>query len=195
MLHHVERDQTLETSEPKPAIEDAIRWMQERVTMPAAPPRREPPAEHPGVVHTSGSGPGRGARGAAVPARQAAGHRPGGPESRRSGINGVTLLLAEAPVVVEGGRALVFVGQVSLEGTEGPLTCQMRCRLHRIGSGQEVTFTWAGEMMPVPGMPSGTISSTTVLIPSGAYRGIFFAEGLGRAARRAFCELPLLVVH
>ena len=26
------------------------------------------------------------------------------------------------------------------------MICQMRCRLHKIESGQEVTFTWGSEM-------------------------------------------------
>lgn len=197
VIHHIEADQTLETSGPKANVEDAVHWMQERVTAGLAPPPREAPVERSEVVH-SGSSPG--------PAVA-----PGGPTRRRGrlritameihkaghqGINTpVTALLADAPVAVEDGSALVFVGYVSLEGTEGPVTCQMHCRLHRIESGQEVTFTWGGQMTAAPGTQSATISSTPVSMPSGAYRGIVFAEDRGQATRRAFCELPILVIN
>ena len=46
----------------------------------------------------------------------------------------VTSLLAQAPVAIEDGSALIFVGHVSQDGAEGQLTCQMHCRLH--GSSQ-----------------------------------------------------------
>jgi len=99
-------------------------------------------AEHPEAVHPSPPGP------AAAP-----GERP----SRRGrlrittlevngagdyAINGaVTSLLAPAPVAIEHGSALIFVGHVSLDGAEGQLTCQMHSWLQRIESGQEVTLT------------------------------------------------------
>jgi hypothetical protein len=195
VAHHVEGGQTLDTSELKPTIDDAVLWMRERVPMPPAPTPKTPPAERPELVHPRASD-------HAVAPRE----RP----SRRGRLRITALevhkagqraidraprsLLAEAPVAIEDGSALVFVGHVSLEG-EGPVTCQMRCRLHRIESDQEVTFTWGGEMMAAPGMQGTAISSTPVSIRSGAYQGIVFAEDRGQAARRAFCQLPILVVR
>jgi hypothetical protein len=195
VVHHVEGGQTLETSEPTPTIDDAVRWMQERVIMPPAPLPGKPPSGHPEVVHPSAPGHAAARRDhlsrrgrLRITALQV--HR-----ARNHPINGAVMsLLAGAPVVIEDGSALVFVGHVSLEGAEGQPTCQMRCRLQRIDSGQEVTFAWGGEMVAAPGMQSATISSTPVSIPSGAYRGLVFAEDLGQDARRAFCELSLLVV-
>ena len=46
-------------------------------------------------------------------------------------------LLAQGPVAIEDGSAVIFVGHVSLDGAEGQLTCQMLCRLQRIESGQD----------------------------------------------------------
>ena len=50
-------------------------------------------------------------------------------------------LLAQGPVAIEDGSAVIFVGHVSLDGAEGQLTCQMHSWLQRIESGQEVTLT------------------------------------------------------
>ena len=78
-------------------------------------------------------------------------------------------LLAQGPVAIEDGSAVIFVGHVSLDGAEGQLTCQMLCRLQRIESGQEVTFTWGGEVMATPNTNGAAIPITPVSIPSGAY--------------------------
>jgi hypothetical protein len=195
VAHHVEGGQTLDTSEPKPTIDDAVLWMRERVPMPPAPTPKTPPAGRPGLVQPRASD-------HAVALRERPTRRGRlritALEVHKAGQRGIDRaarsLLAEAPVAIEDGSALVFVGHVSLEGEEGPVTCQMRCRLHRIESDQEVTFTWGGEMMAAPDMQGTAISSTPVSIRSGAYRGIVFAEDRGQAARRAFCELPILVV-
>jgi hypothetical protein len=44
-------------------------------------------------------------------------------------------------------------------------------------------------------MHGAALSSTPVSIPAGVYRGEFFAEDRRQGVRRAFCELPLLVVN
>jgi hypothetical protein len=44
VVHHIESDQTLETSAPTPATGDVFRWMQDRATVPAAPSADAPPA-------------------------------------------------------------------------------------------------------------------------------------------------------
>ena len=46
--------------------------------------------------------------------------------------------------------------------------------------------------MATPNTNSSAILSTSFSIPSGAYRGIVFAEDRSRGARRAFCEPPHL---
>ncbi len=105
----------------------------------------------------------------------------------------VQLLLTDG-VALDAGSALVFVGHVSLAGAEEPVTCTMRCRLQRIESDENVTFTWSGEIGPGAGMQAATIPSTSVTVPAGVYRGMFFAEDKQLASRRAFCEVPLLTV-
>jgi hypothetical protein len=162
IVHHVEADETLETSAPRPTIDDVVRWMQERMTVPVAPPSAEPPAEH------------------QQPARPA-----------RLGDLRITRL---DPVAVEGGGALVFVAHVSLEGAAEPATCHLRCRLQRIESDQELTFSWRGEIMAAPGPRSAAISSAPISVPAGIYRGICLASDRRPGGGRAFRELPLLVV-
>jgi hypothetical protein len=61
--------------------------------------------------------------------------------------------------------------------------------------GQEVTLTWAGEMMAVAGMETATNSSAPVSVPTGVCQGLVFAEDRGQATGRAFWELPLLAVN
>lgn len=195
VVHHVEADETLETSAPQSAIDDVVRWMQERVTMAAAPAGTKAPVERQEVARSS-----------APEQLPPSPRRP--PRRGRLRITGLevcqedhvingaaTPLLADTPVVIQARGALVFVGHVSLEGAEDPVTCRMRCRLHRIDSEQEITFTWPGETMVGPGMRTATMSSTPVSIPAGVYRGEFFAEDPHQGARRAFRELPLLVVN
>lgn len=176
VVHHIESDQTLETSAPTPAIADVFRWMQDRVTVPP-PERTAPPPE--------------------APAKRGR-LRITGLEVRTAGsqvINGPTAqLLATDGVALDAGSALVFAGQVSLVGAEEPVICEMRCQLQRIDSEENVTFAWSGEIRPGAGMQAATISSTPVTIPAGVYRGMFFAEDKRRNTRRAFCEVPLLVV-
>jgi hypothetical protein len=104
-------------------------------------------------------------------------------------------LLGSTPVAIEAGGALVFIGHVGLQGAEHPVTCQMRCRLHRTESQEEVAFTWSSEAMVTPGMPSMTISSSPVSVPTGVYRGQIFAEDLRHGVSRAFRELPLFIVN
>ena len=162
VVHHIESDQTLETSAPTPATADVFRWMQDRVTVPAAPPAEAPPAPE-------------------APTR-------GAPPARRGRLRITGLDVREA------GSALVFVGHVSLVGVEEPVTCTMRCQLQRIDSEENVTFTWSGEIRPGAGMEAAAISSTPVTIPAGVYRGIVFAADKRLASRRAFCEVPLLVI-
>jgi ribosomal protein S13 len=196
VVHHVEADETLETSPPKPTIDDVIRWMQERVPMPAVLPGTKLPTDREGVV--SSSTPDQLTAPSPRPPARRGGLRITGLEIHRADdrvVNGwATSLLGDEPVAIEGGSALVFVGHVSLEGAEEPVTCQMRCRLRRIESDQELSFAWSGEMMATPGMPSAAIPSAPVSIPHGMYRGIFFALDRRHRALRAFCELPLLVV-
>jgi hypothetical protein len=195
VVHHIETDETSETSAPQSAIDDVVRWMQERVTA-AVSAGTIVSAERRQVAHSSAS-------------EQLA--PPSSPPSARRGrleITGLEVrhaedhvidesaisLLTDDPVMIEAGGALVLVGHVSLEGTEGTVICQMRCRLHRIESEEEVAFTWCGEIKVAPGTRSATIPSTPVSLPVGVYRGEFFAEDRLRHARRAFCGLPLLVV-
>jgi ribosomal protein S13 len=205
VIHHIEADQTLETSAPKQTIDAVVRWMQERVSTAAASSATEAPVE-------------RGETGAPA-GREGAPHpsepeqpMPSAPErlARRcrlhitgleirhagsSAINGVaTSLLTGDPVSIEASGEVVFVGHVSVERAEDAVSCRMRCRLRRIDSGQDVSFTWGGEMTVTPGPHSASISSPPVSIPAGAYRGTLFAEDPNLGARRAFCDIPLLVV-
>jgi hypothetical protein len=178
VVHHIESDQTLETSAPTPAAADVFRWIRDRVNVPAAPPAEPPPAPE-------------------APAKRGR-LRITGLEVHRAGsqvIDGppVQLLLTDG-VALDAGSALVFVGHVSLAGAEEPVTCTMRCRLQRIESDENVTFTWSGEIWPGAGMRAATIPSTPVTVPAGVYRGMFFAEDKRLASRRALREVPLLVV-
>jgi hypothetical protein len=70
----------------------------------------------------------------------------------------------------------------------------MHSRLQRIESGQEVTLTWGGEVMATPNTNSAAILSTSFLIPSGAYRGIVFAEDRSRGAAPS-ANHPIFVVN
>lgn len=177
VVHHIESDQTLETSAPTPAAADVFRWMQDRVTVPAGPARGA-----------------RGARGAPGRGRL----RITGLEVRPAGSQVTSGSTARWPlaggVALDAGSALVFTGQVSLLGAAEPVTCELRCQLQRIESDENVTFTWSGEIGPGAGVQVSTISSTPVTIPAGAYRGMCYAEDARRDSRRAFCEVPLLVV-
>jgi hypothetical protein len=49
--------------------------------------------------------------------------------------------------------------------------------------------------MATPNTNSAAILSTSFSIPSGAYRGIVFAEDRSRGARCAFCVPPIFVVN
>lgn len=187
VVHHIESDQTLETSAPTPDAADVFRWMKDRVNAPVpepAGPPAEPPAPPPAEPREAPTRRGR--------------LRITGLEVREAGsqvINGSTAqLLVTDGVALDAGSALVFAGQVSLVGAEEPVICEMRCQLQRIESEEIVTFTWSGEIRPGAGMQAATISSTPVTIPAGVYRGMFFAEDKRRTSRRAFCEVPLLVV-
>jgi hypothetical protein len=55
-------------------------------------------------------------------------------------------------------------------------------------------FTWSGKVIP-SGVHSAEMSSAPVSVPVGVYRGVLFAEDQRRSIRRAFRELPLLVVN
>jgi hypothetical protein len=188
VVHHVEADETLATSVPRPTIDDAMRWMQERVTMPGGQLRTQLPAEREEVTPVSAP---------EQPTRRGR-LQITGLEVRLAEhdlINGAPIpLLASTPVAIEAGGALVFAADVSLEGADHPVTCQMRCRLHRIESQDEVAFTWSSETNVTPGMPSTTTSSSPVPIPAGAYRGEFFAEDPRHGVSRAFRQIPLLIV-
>jgi len=196
VVHHVEAGETLATSVPRPTIDDAMRWMQERVTMPAGQLATQPPAERQEVAPVS-------APEQPTPPVSPRGARRGrlqitGLEVRLAEhhlINGAAVpLLASTPVAIEAGGALVFAADVRLEGADHPVTCEMRCRLHRIESQDEIEFTWSSDTNVTPGMPSTTTSSSPVPIPAGAYRGEFFAEDRGNGVSRAFRQLPLLIV-
>jgi len=191
IVHHIEDDETLETSAPGPTIDDAVRWMQQRVPVPAAPPGQELPA---GTRQAAGLSP---AHQGSPPPPGRGGLRITGLEVRRAASSGgnqwSTQLLADDPVAVEGEGALVFVGHVSLEGAEEPVTCDMRCRLRHIESGHELTFSWSGEVMATTGTHS-VLSSAPFAIPAGIYRAIFSAADRRHGAGRSFRELPLLVI-
>jgi len=199
VIHHIEADQTLETSAPKRTIDDVVRWMQQRVTTsaaPAEPSGTEVPEEREQEPHPSEPGkpmppaqerpaPRSRLRITGLEIRHADGHA----------INGVAEpLLGKDPVSIEAAGRVLLVGHISVDGADDAVSCQIRCRLRRIDSGQEVLFTWGGEIVVTPGTPSASISSPPVSIPAGAYRGMLFAEDRNLGARRAFCELPLLVV-
>lgn len=181
VVHHIESDQTLETSAPTSATADVFRWMRDRVSVPAPPPPEPLPAP----------------KGPAAQAKRGR-LRITGLEIRKAGsqvIDGPPpQLLFTDGVTLDAGSALVFVGHVSLAGAEEPVTCTMRCRLQRIESDASVTFTWSGEIRPGADMQAATISSTPITIPAGVYRGMFFAEDKRLASRQAFCEVPLLAV-
>jgi hypothetical protein len=183
VVHHIESDQTLETSAPTPAAADVFRWMRDRVNVPVAPPP-EPSAALPAEPQEASARRGR--------------LRITGLEVRKAGsqvINGSTAqLLVTDGVALDAGSAFVFAGQVSLVGAEEPVVCEMRCQLQRIDSEENVTIAWSGEIRPGAGVQAATISSTPVTIPAGVYRGMFYAEDKRRNSRRAFCEVPLLVV-
>lgn len=196
VVHQVEADETLETSAPKLTIDDMMRWMRERVPMPAVLPDTKLPTDREGVASSSTPdqltvpSPRRPARRGRLQITGLEIH----PAADRV-VNGwATSLLVDEPATIEEGSALVFVGHVTLEGAEEPVTCQMRCRLRRIESDREVSFAWSGDIMATPGMPSATIASAPVSIPAGIYRGIFLASDRHHGARGAFCELPLIVV-
>lgn len=183
VVHHIESDQTLETSAPTPVAADVFRWMQDRVTVPAAPARGA--AEVSGAA-APGAAAGRGRlRITGLEVRPAGSQVTGGSTARWPLTGGVAL---------DAGSALVFTGQVSLLGAAEPVTCELRCRLRRIESDENVTLTWSGEIGPGAGVQMATISSTPVTIPAGAYRGMCYAEDVRHDSRRAFREVPLLVV-
>jgi hypothetical protein len=192
VVHHVEADETLETSAPKPTIDDVIRWMQERVPMPAVLPGTKLPTDRERVA--SSSTPGQLTSPSPQPTARRGGLRITGLEIQRVVNDWATSLLVDEPVAIEGGSALVFVGHMSLEGAEGPVTCQMRCQLRRIESDQELSIAWSGEMVTTRGMLSAAIASAPVSTPTGIYRGIFLASDSRHGARGAFCDLPLIVV-
>lgn len=196
VVHHVEAGETLATSVPRPTIDDAMRWMQERVTMPAGQLGTQLSAEPQEVAPVS------------APEQPTPPSSPRGARRGRLQITGLEVrlaehhinngaaipLLASTPVAIEAGSALVFAADVSLEGADHPVICQMRCRLHRIESPEEVAFTWSSETNVAPGMPSMTTSSSPVPIPAGAYRGELFAEDRRHGVSRAFRQLPLLII-
>lgn len=196
IVHHVEAGETLATSVPRPTIDDAMRWMQERVTMPAEQFGTQLSDERQEVAPVS------------APERPTPPSSPRGARRGRLKITGLEVrlaahhpnngaaipLLASTPVAIEAGGALVFAAEVSLEGADHPVICRMRCRLHRIDSQEEVAVTWTSETNVTPGMPSMTTSSSPAPIPAGAYRGEFFAEDRRRGVSRAFRQLPLLIV-
>jgi ribosomal protein S13 len=197
VVHHIEADETLETSEPNRTIDDVVRWMQERVAVPAVLTGTKLPAEGEAVASSSTLDPLTSPSPGPPPRR--GGLRITGLEVDHAGdrvVNGrrATSLLVDEPVAIEEGSALVFVGHVSLDGAERPVTCQMRCRLRRIESDQELAFGWSGEITAAPSMQSATISSAPVSIPAGIYRGIFAASDRHHSVRGAFRELPLIVV-
>ena len=197
VVHHIEADETLETSEPNRTIDDVVRWMQERVAVPAVLTGTKLPAEGEAVASSSTPDPLTSPSPGPPPRR--GGLRITGLEVDHAGdrvVNGrrATSLLVDEPVAIEEGSALVFVGHVSLDGAERPVTCQMRCRLRRIESDQELAFGWSGEITAAPSMQSATISSAPVSIPAGIYRGIFAASDRRHSVRGAFRELPLIVV-
>jgi hypothetical protein len=181
VVHHIESDQTLETSAPTPVTADVFRWMRDRVNVPAAAPPEPPPA----------------AKGPAAQAKRGR-LRITDLEVRTAGTQVIDhpppqSLLTDG-VTLDAGSALVFVGHVRLAGAEEPVTCTMHCRLQRIESDESVTFTWSGEIKPGADMQAATISSTPVTIPAGVYRGLFFAADKRLDSRRALCEVPLLAV-
>jgi len=178
VVHHIESDQTLETSAPTPAPADVFRWMEDRVGPPAVRPAAQPAAPE-GMARR-----GR-LRITGLEVRHAGSQAISGPASQ---------LLVPDAVTLDAGSALIFTGRVSLTEAEETVTCEMRCQLQRIESAEEITFTWSGEITPGPGKQTVAISSTPVTIPAGVYRGMFFAEDHRHAARRAFCEVPLLIV-
>lgn len=181
VVHHIESDQTLETSALTPATEDVFRWIRDRVNVPAAqPPEPSPAPKGPAAQAKRGR-----LRITGLEIRKAGSQVIDGPPPQLLLTDGVTL---------DAGSALVFVGHVSLAGAEEPVTCTMHCQLQRIESDESVTFTWSGEIRPGADMHAATISSTPVTIPAGVYRGMFFAEDKRLASRRAFCAVPLLAV-
>jgi ribosomal protein S13 len=182
VVHHIESDETLETSEPKPTAVDVFRWMEDRVSSPAAPDEAESPA----------------AAQPAEPEEPRGRLRITGLEVRQAGsqvVNGPTRRLPVTDAVaLDAGSAFVFVGHVSLTDAAEPVTCRMRFRLWRIDSNEEVAFTWSGEIAGAPGTRTASIPSAPVTISAGAYRGMVTAAGNRQAAGQAFREVPLLVV-
>ena len=190
-VHHIEAD---EDSAPLPAVNEVAQWIRERVNMPSASPRTKTAAGP--VAHAIEAGP-LASSSPQRPARRGR-LRITGLEIRRAdgrAINGMAESLAgDAPVLIEAGCPLVFVGLVVLEGATDPVACRMRCRLRPTEPGEVFEFTWPGKTIP-SGVHSAQMSSAPVSIPAGIYRGELFAEDQRRSIRRAFRELPLLVVN
>jgi len=196
VVHHLEADETLETSNPLPTVEVAAAWMRhrvagvssprevaaggepaelsERVTENEPPPWPQPPVRR-GRLRISGL------------------------EVHRADdrdLNGTTRsLLAGAPVALDGAHPVILVGHVSLVGAVDRATCRMRCRLHDLESEHVIEFAWGGDSMLAPGGPGTEMASPPVSIPVGAYRGELFAEDRSQSVRRGFCELPVITVN
>ncbi|MEP6665294.1 MAG: hypothetical protein ABJA81_02495 [Nocardioidaceae bacterium] len=197
VVHHLEADETLETSNPLPTVEVAAAWMRQRVAGVSAPRDMaadgEPADLSVRVIETEPPPPWP-----QQPVRRGR-LRISGLDVHRADdhdLNGTTRsLLAGAPVTLDGAYPVVLVGNVSLVGAVDWATCRMRCRLHDLESEHVIEFAWGGDSMLAPGGPGTEMTSPPVSIPVGAYRGELFAEDRGQSVRRGFCELPVITVN
>jgi hypothetical protein len=192
-VHHIEAD---ENSAPLPAVDEVAQWIRERVTMPFASPATKTAAGAAEVARASETVP-LAPSPPQHPARRGR-LRITGLEIRRAdgrAVNGTAESLSgDAPVLIEAGCPLVFVTRVGMEGATDPVACHVRCRLQPTEPGEVFEFTWSGKVIP-SGVHSAEMSSAPVSVPVGVYRGVLFAEDQRRSIRRAFRELPLLVVN
>ncbi|HEX2784685.1 MAG TPA: hypothetical protein VHN36_13960 [Ilumatobacteraceae bacterium] len=195
VVHHVEADETSETSNPLPTVEVVAAWMRDRVAEVSSPREGatggEPADLSERMTEDAPPWPRRPVRRGRL--------RISGLEVHRADdrdLNGTTRsLLADAPVTLDGAHPVVLVGNVSLVGAVDWATCRMRCRLHDLDSEHVIEYAWGGDSMLAPGGPDTEMASAPVSIPLGAYRGELFAEDRSQSVRRGFCELPLITVN
>src|SRR5262249_23256950 len=150
-------------------IDDMMRWMRERVPMPAVLPDTKLPTDREGVASSSTPdqltvpSPRRPARRGRLQITRLEIH----PAADRGVTGWPGSLLVGEPARVGGGSAFFFVGRGPGGGAEEPVPCRMRCRLRGMESDRGVSFAWSGDIMPPPGMPGATIASAPVSIPAG----------------------------
>jgi hypothetical protein len=190
VVHHIEADETLETSGPLPTVDVVAGWMHDRVSRAGTrsePAQAEKPADERPPAPQNEAPPQPVQRGRLRITDLKVRHAGDGDVHGRA-----MSLLADVPVIIDGRLPVVLVARVRLEGAAESTTCRMRCRLDHVGSKQAFTFAWGDDMTLTPDNPERETASRPLPIPVGTYRGIVFAEGRSCSARRGFLELPVI---